>query len=131
MAQLCNQVENVSSNLSHAGTQGGVGEATFNNVTITSAFSVHETKEIDAIAPANSNDGIAQKTIVVKEASEVPKTYLQKAAFWVADRDGHVWLMSLGFMLLFTAYPIQGVQTIRYPATGSYILIVLYSGTCT
>lgn len=32
-----------------------------------------------------------------------------------------------GFLLLFTSYPIQGVQTIRFPDTGAYILIVLYS----
>lgn len=32
-----------------------------------------------------------------------------------------------GFTLLFTSYPIQGVQTIRFPDTGAYILIVLYS----
>ncbi|KAI8817486.1 uncharacterized protein EV422DRAFT_226686 [Fimicolochytrium jonesii] len=47
--------------------------------------------------------------------------------YWVQDRDYHVWVMSLGFMLLFTSYPIQGLQTIRYPDTGAYILIVLYS----
>ncbi|BEJ17749.1 hypothetical protein CspHIS471_0700170 [Cutaneotrichosporon sp. HIS471] len=46
---------------------------------------------------------------------------------WIRDRDYHVWVMSLGFLLLFTSYPIQGVQTIRFPETGAYILIVLYS----
>ncbi|KAL1411269.1 hypothetical protein Q8F55_002220 [Vanrija albida] len=46
---------------------------------------------------------------------------------WITDRDVHVWWMSFGFTLLFTSYPIQGVQTIRFPTTGSYILIVLYS----
>lgn len=34
--------------------------------------------------------------------------------------------MTFAFVLLFFAYPIQGVQTIRYPDTGSYILLVLY-----
>ena len=29
-------------------------------------------------------------------------------------------------MLLFFAYPIQGVQTIRYPKTGSDTLLILY-----
>jgi endo-beta-N-acetylglucosaminidase D len=32
---------------------------------------------------------------------------------WIQDRDYHVWLMSFGFTVLFTSYPIQGVQTIR------------------
>ena len=35
--------------------------------------------------------------------------------------------MTFAFVLLFFAYPIQGVQTIRYPNTGSYILLVLYA----
>lgn len=59
---------------------------------------------------------------------DVNSSIFYKFKYWVQDRDVHVWIMSLGFMLLFTSYPIQGVQTIRYPATGAYILIVLYSG---
>lgn len=40
-------------------------------------------------------------------------TTLQRFRHWITDRDYHVWVMSLGFTLLFISYPIQGVQTIR------------------
>lgn len=42
-------------------------------------------------------------------------------------RSGELRTLTPGFLLLFTSYPIQGVQTIRFPDTGAYILIVLYS----
>ena len=35
-------------------------------------------------------------------------------------------MFTSAFVLLFFAYPIQGVQTIRYPKTGSSTLLILY-----
>ena len=35
-------------------------------------------------------------------------------------------MFTFAFVLLFFAYPIQGVQTIRYPKTGSSTLLILY-----
>ena len=38
----------------------------------------------------------------------------------------NLWVFTSAFVLLFFAYPIQGVQTIRYPKTGSSTLLILY-----
>ena len=41
-------------------------------------------------------------------------------------RQYNLWVFTSAFVLLFFAYPIQGVQTIRYPKTGSSTLLILY-----
>lgn len=73
---------------------------------------------------ATSSQHVAVEPIVARKQ---PLSILDRASHWIQDRDYHVWLMSFCFLLLFTSYPIQGVQTIRFPDTGAYILIVLYS----
>lgn len=69
-----------------------------------------------AVYPASAGSDAHDVTTheVTHEAHKGPKKNIfQRFWFWCTDRDYHVWIMSLGFTLLFISYPIQGVQTIR------------------
>lgn len=101
-------------------------------VATTSAQDGAYVSQVNVQSPNSSNPSIDQssKTIAAEPPTQpfvwTLKNVLQTILFFINDRDPLVWLMTSAFTLLFFAYPIQGVQTIRYPSAGSYILLVLY-----
>jgi hypothetical protein len=89
-----------------------------------SSSSSHERQHSDSTNSSQQKD-----VSLVRQASkliELPKTYYQRIRFFLLDRDYHLYIFTAAFTFLFFAYPIQGVQTLRFPSTGSFILLVLY-----
>ena len=93
----------------------------------TSAFhSVPPTPKADPYDASKSTPAPIGAPSTYPPLTSHPMSWLRYAVHYITDRDYNLWIMTFAFVLLFFAYPIQGVQTIRYPATGSYILLILY-----